>query len=215
MSAKILSLACRAGSIRNQFGVLIEPELDEIGLGSIVARHAMGQLGCVKEDVDRLIFACSGIRPFFPSAAIAIADELGLQCVAFDVTAACASMSIAISSAAAMNGLSLVVGADLLSRTIVSSEPSHLPLQRFADGAAAVIVGQGKSHGPEIVSCYGITHGRWRSYYQANNGVVCIFTNCAQAGSPGMLHQLLGNHNEETHERPEVRWLAASLSQSG
>lgn len=172
MNATIMSLATRVGSIRNQFGALIEPNLDEIALGVSVAHDALSQLPPGEKTVDRVIFASSGIRAIFPSGAIAIATELGLRCVAFDVTAACASMCIAVELAAAMNGRSLIVGADSMSRTIDCNEPSHLPLQRFADGAAALVIGKDQCTGQRIMGHCGVTDGRWRTYYQAAGGKI-------------------------------------------
>ena len=167
----IIALASHVGRARNQYGASIEPELDEIDLGLIVAREALNQLSKEQRNVDRIIFASSGIRQIFPCAAIEIASRLNQNCPAFDVSAACTSLGLAVESAASMKGRSLVIGADCMSRTIDSTDPSHRPLLTFADGAAAIVVdSDGQNQGQRIVGHHGLTDGRWRTFYGSEHG---------------------------------------------
>lgn len=169
MTHKIIAMATRVGSVANQFGAFTEPVDDEIATAVDVATRAVGQL-TDETQIDHVIFAHSGIRQIFPSGAIAIAKDLRLNCVAFDVAAACASMSIAVEIAASMSGRTLVVSADCMSRTIDPNDPSHLPLCGFGDGAAAVVICDKEREGLAIIGHQGITDGRWLEFYGAANG---------------------------------------------
>ena len=106
----IIGLATQVGCVRNEFGALVSPNDDELSLGLAVAKKAIGRASIECACVKRVIFARSGIRQIYPGAAIAIADELGLRdCLAFDVTSACAAMSMSIEIASSMGGCSLLV----------------------------------------------------------------------------------------------------------
>jgi 3-oxoacyl-[acyl-carrier-protein] synthase III len=169
MTKRIISIATRVGNVANQFGAFTEPVDDEITTAVDVATRAIGHVSDGGK-VDRIIFAHSGIRQIFPSGAIAIASNLFLNCVAFDVAAACASMSIAVEIAASMSGRTLVVSADSMSRTIDPDNPSHLPLRGFGDGAAAVMICDKEREGLAIIAHQGITDGRWVEFYGSANG---------------------------------------------
>ena len=170
MSSRIAALATYLGPDRNGNGVAIEPDHDEVGMGVRVAREVFAQLPQSSRAFDSIIFASSGIRQIFPSGGAAIAEALGISCQAFDVTAGCASMSLAVEIGAQMMGSVLVVCSDLLSQTIDSENPAHAPLRSFGDGAAALVIRRDSGPGLRILAHSGKTLGRWRDFYGSKDG---------------------------------------------
>ena len=170
MNARIASVATYVGRDRNEHGVAVEPSLDEVAMAVRVAQKAMAQLTQREMKPDAIIFATSGIRHVFPSGAAAIAEALGLDCEACDVTAGCAAMGIAVQIGDRLRSTSLVVCSDLLSQTIDPRDPSHAPLRRFGDGAAAVVIRHDEGPGPKILSYRSKTVARWRPFYGSKQG---------------------------------------------
>jgi 3-oxoacyl-[acyl-carrier-protein] synthase III len=169
MTSRIAALATYLGPNRNEQGAAVEPALDEVAMAVRVAREAVSRLPC-SGPLDAVIFANSGVRLIFPAGAIAIAEALGLSGRAFDITAGCASMGIAVDIGAHMPGSTLVVCADVLSRTIDPTDPTHAPLRTCGDGAAAVVIRHDSGSGPRIVAQRGMALGRWRRFYSSKNG---------------------------------------------
>lgn len=170
MNARIASVATYVGRDRNEHGAAIEPCLNEVDMAVKVAHEAMAQLGHREKKPDTIVFATSGIRHVFPSGATAIAEALGVDCGACDITAGCASMGIAVQIGERLGSTSLAVCSDLLSQTIDSNDPSHAPLRTFGDGAAAVVITHDEGPGPKILSYRSKTVGRWRSFYGSTHG---------------------------------------------
>ena len=171
MTARIASIATYLNEQRNSFGAAIEPHLDEIEMGFIAVQRLLEKTRIDAKDIDRIIFTSAGIRHVFPSAAAAIADRLNIHCNSFDINAGCTGMNQAIEVASNLNGETLVVCADNLSKTIDENDPTHFALRRFADGAAAVLV----SHdlpGHEIIASFGETRAFFHQYYSASDGKI-------------------------------------------
>jgi 3-hydroxy-3-methylglutaryl CoA synthase len=166
VSARVAALETHLGSGRNEHGAAVDRELDEVAMAVRVARRAAAGAG----PIDAVIFATCGIRPIFPSGAAAITEALGLECPGFDVTAGCASMSVALELAAHRPGTTLVVTSDNLSRTVDPLDPSHAPLKSFGDGAAAALIRRDAGPGPRLVAHRGTTLGSFRRYYASNEG---------------------------------------------
>jgi 3-oxoacyl-[acyl-carrier-protein] synthase-3 len=169
MSVRIAALETYLGPDRNEFGAAVDSAQDEIEMAVSVARRAVARLP-ENAKFDSIIFATCGIRQVFPSGAAAIADALGIDCPGFDVTAGCASMSIAMEVGARMPGSVLVVCSDNLSRTIDASDPSHAPLKSFGDGAAAAVIRRDAGPGPRLLAHRGKTLGRFRKFYGSKDG---------------------------------------------
>jgi len=113
------------------------------------ARRALDNAHVLPEEVDLLVVGT--FTPDFqcPSTACLVQDQLGLDCPAFDVAAACAgfmySMITAAQFVASGNArYALVIGADCNSRIINPGDQRTYPL--FGDGAGAVILAQGDPH---------------------------------------------------------------------
>ncbi len=107
------------------------------------AREALADAGRTPADVDLLLLAT--VTPDHPSPATAsiVAGALGLQCMALDVSAACAGFLHGVDMAAAMITAgraynALVVAADARSRNFDPSD--HRTVVLFGDAAGAAVL---------------------------------------------------------------------------
>ncbi|ALL37596.1 MULTISPECIES: beta-ketoacyl-ACP synthase III [Serratia] len=120
------------------------------------AENALEMAGVAKEDIGLIIVATTTTTHAFPSAACLVQQMLGIKdCAAFDLAAACAGFTYALSVADqyVKNGAvkhALVIGADVLSRTLDPEDRGTIIL--FGDGAGAVVLGA--SEEPGILSTH-------------------------------------------------------------
>jgi len=120
------------------------------------AEKALEMAGVAKEDIGLIIVATTTTTHAFPSAACLVQQMLGIKdCAAFDLAAACAGFTYALSVADqyVKNGAvkhALVIGADVLSRTLDPEDRGTIIL--FGDGAGAVVLGA--SEAPGILSTH-------------------------------------------------------------
>ncbi|MEB6335588.1 beta-ketoacyl-ACP synthase III [Serratia rhizosphaerae] len=125
-------------------------------MGFQAASNALAMAGVAKEDVGLIIVATTTSSHAFPSSACQIQNMLGIKdCAAFDLAAACAGFTYALSVADQYikNGAvkhALVIGADVLSRTLDPEDRGTIIL--FGDGAGAVLLGA--SEQPGILSTH-------------------------------------------------------------
>ncbi len=115
------------------------------------AEKALGMAGVAKEDIGLIVVATTTTTHAFPSAACLVQQMLGIKdCAAFDLAAACAGFTYALSVADqyVKNGAvkhALVIGADVLSRTLDPEDRGTIIL--FGDGAGAVVLGASEEQG--------------------------------------------------------------------
>ncbi|MGQ1888597.1 beta-ketoacyl-ACP synthase III [Serratia marcescens] len=120
------------------------------------AENALEMAGVAKEYIGLIIVATTTTTHAFPSAACLVQQMLGIKdCAAFDLAAACAGFTYALSVADqyVKNGAvkhALVIGADVLSRTLDPEDRGTIIL--FGDGAGAVVLGA--SEEPGILSTH-------------------------------------------------------------
>jgi len=120
------------------------------------AEKALEMAGVDKNDVGLIIVATTTSSHAFPSSACQMQQLLGIKdCAAFDLAAACAGFTYALSVADQYikNGAvkhALVIGADIISRTLDPEDRSTIIL--FGDGAGAVLLGA--SEEPGILSTH-------------------------------------------------------------
>lgn len=125
-------------------------------MGHQASLRALEMAGVAKEEIDLIIVATTSATHAFPSAACQIQALLGIKgCPAFDVAAACAGFTYALSIADqyVKNGAAkhaLVIGADVLARTLDPEDRGTIIL--FGDGAGAVVLGS--SEDPGIISTH-------------------------------------------------------------
>ncbi|MDC9592231.1 beta-ketoacyl-ACP synthase III [Xenorhabdus sp. IM139775] len=131
-------------------------------LGFNAAEKAIEMAGIDKTQIDLIVVATTSSTHAFPSAACQIQQLLGIQGVAaFDVAAACAGFTYALSvvdkfikTGAAKHAL--VIGSDIISRVLDPEDRSTVIL--FGDGAGAMVVGA--SEEPGILSTHLHADGR-------------------------------------------------------
>lgn len=125
-------------------------------MGYQASLKALEMANVAKEDIDLIIVATTSATHAFPSAACQVQSLLGIKgCPAFDVAAACAGFTYALSIADqyVKNGAAkhaLVIGADVLARTLDPEDRGTIIL--FGDGAGAVVLGA--SEEPGILSTH-------------------------------------------------------------
>ncbi|PHM75163.1 beta-ketoacyl-ACP synthase III [Xenorhabdus kozodoii] len=132
-------------------------------LGFKAAEKAIEMAGIDKTQIDLIVVATTSSTHAFPSAACQIQQLLDIQGVAaFDVAAACAGFTYALSVAdkfvktgAAKHAL--VIGSDIISRVVDPKDRSTVIL--FGDGAGAMVVGA--SDEPGILSTHLHADGRY------------------------------------------------------
>jgi len=104
-----------------------------------------------KHDVGLIIVATTSSSHAFPSSACQVQNLLGIKdCAAFDLAAACAGFTYALSVADqyVKNGAvryALVIGADVLTRKLDPEDRGTVIL--FGDGAGAVLLGASEEQG--------------------------------------------------------------------
>ena len=125
-------------------------------MGYQAALRAIEMAGIAKQQIGMIVVATTSATHAFPSAACQIQGMLGIKgCPAFDVAAACAGFTYALSivdqyvKSGAVQ-YALVIGSDVLARTLDPEDRGTLIL--FGDGAGAVVLGA--SEEPGIISTH-------------------------------------------------------------
>jgi len=125
-------------------------------MGYQAALRAIEMAGIDKEQIGMVVVATTSATHAFPSAACQIQGMLGIKgCPAFDVAAACAGFTYALSIAdqyvkSGAVRYALVIGSDVLARTLDPQDRGTIIL--FGDGAGAVVLGA--SEEPGIISTH-------------------------------------------------------------
>ncbi|MBN1577317.1 MAG: ketoacyl-ACP synthase III [Chitinispirillaceae bacterium] len=127
-------------------------------LGMEAAGIALKRAACQPSEIDGII--CATFTPdfFFPSTACRIQAALGCRkAFAFDVSAACAGFTYALTIAnsfvaAGRYNRILVIGAEVISKTLDWTDRSTCIL--FGDGAGAVVVEASTTPGRGVISSY-------------------------------------------------------------
>lgn len=142
----------------------IATEEDNVStMGAKAAQKALVMAGIAANEIDLIIVATTSSTHAFPSAACQIQQILGIQnCAAFDVSAACAGFTYALSISdqfirTGMAKKALVIGSDVLSRVLDPNDRSTLIL--FGDAAGAIVVGC--SQEPGILSTHLHANGNY------------------------------------------------------
>ncbi|MBS1207306.1 MAG: 3-oxoacyl-ACP synthase [Proteobacteria bacterium] len=125
-------------------------------MGYEAAKRALEMAGIDNDQIDLIIVATTSATHAFPSAACQIQNMLEIKgCPAFDIAAACAGFTYALSIADqyVKSGAvkhALVIGSDVLARTLDPNDRGTIIL--FGDGAGAVVLGA--SEEPGIISTH-------------------------------------------------------------
>lgn len=150
-------------------------------MGQQAGEQALQAAGLTAQDVDLIIVATTSNHNAFPSAACEVQNLLGIHNIpAFDVSAACAGFTYALSVAdnfikAGSAKNVLVIGADALAGTCDPEDRGTIIL--FGDGAGAVVVTA--SEQPGILSTHINADGRFGELLKlpnverGNEGTLC------------------------------------------
>lgn len=139
------------------------PEETVASMGFAAAQRALEMAGVDANDIGLIIVATTSSSHAFPSSACMIQQMLGVKdCAAFDLAAACAGFTYALSVADQYikNGAvkqALVIGSDVLARTLDPNDRGTIIL--FGDGAGAVVLGASEEQG--IISTHLHADGRY------------------------------------------------------
>lgn len=131
-------------------------------MGHYAAEKALAMAGVNKNDVGLIIVATTSSSDAFPSSACRIQRLLDIEdAISFDLAAACAGFSYALSVADlyvkhGVVSYAVVVGSDVLSRALSPEDRGVIIL--FGDGAGAVVLGS--SEEPGILSTHLHAGGR-------------------------------------------------------
>ena len=120
-------------------------------LGYEAAKRALEMAGIDASELGLIVVATTSATHAFPSAACQIQDMLGVKgAPAFDIAAACAGFTYALSVAdqyvkSGAGKYALVIGADTLARTCDPTDRGTIII--FGDGAGAVVLGASEEQG--------------------------------------------------------------------
>jgi 3-oxoacyl-[acyl-carrier-protein] synthase-3 len=112
------------------------------GLGTLAGRRAIEDAGIDPKDIDFLVLATTTPDRLIPATSTSIAHQLGLECPAMDLNAACSGFMYAVRTAQGLleTGAKrvLVVGAETLSRWVDWTDRNTAVL--LADGGGAAVL---------------------------------------------------------------------------
>ncbi len=108
------------------------------------AKAALENAGTTVDQIDLIIVATCTPDHFFPATAAIVQEAIGaVRCAAFDINAVCSGFSYALEVGASMVRAgyrrALVIGADVMSRTVNWEDRSTCVL--FGDAAGAAVLG--------------------------------------------------------------------------
>lgn len=148
----LASLGCDADWIVQRTGIQerrhAPSEMTTSDMAVRAAQNAIEDAGIARGDIDLLLMATMTPDYLLPATAAQVQHQLGLQCAAVDMTAACAGFLYAMVTgfqyvATGCSRYALIIGADINSRITNPQDKRTYPL--FGDGAGAVVLGPGGS----------------------------------------------------------------------
>ncbi len=118
-------------------------------MGCKAALAALENSGVKKEEIDLILAASVSGESISPSVSCMIQNLLGVSCMALDISAACSAFVFMLETAAGFFARGkakkvLVIGAERLSRIVDWEDRGTCVI--FADGAGAVVLGEGDSY---------------------------------------------------------------------
>jgi 3-oxoacyl-(acyl-carrier-protein) synthase III len=178
------------------------PDETVVAMSVAAAREALDQAGVQPGQVDTVIVATVSHLLQTPSAATAIAHELGTTGAAFDISAACAGFchGLALASDLVRAGSVrhvLVIGVERLSDITSSTDRGTAFI--FSDGAGAAVVGPAEAQGIGPV-VWGSDGGKYDLIRQTED-----WRDVVAAGSADMPHLVMQG-------REVFRWAAFEMA---
>jgi 3-oxoacyl-[acyl-carrier-protein] synthase-3 len=187
-NADLAALGCDSDWIVRRTGILERRHATEDQATSDLCYEAavrcLADAAVSADDLDLIIVGTMTPDHFTPSTACHLQRRLGAFAGAMDLSAACAGFTYAMTTGAQFVAAGnakrvLVIGADLMSRTIDPNDKKTFPL--FGDGAGAVLLGPDESgpakESPDLV----------------NSSKDAEATNAATDGRSGIMSYQLGS----------------------
>jgi 3-oxoacyl-[acyl-carrier-protein] synthase III len=117
-------------------------------LALAATQQCLQRAGCSAKEIDLLLVCTMTPDHLTPSTACLVQHALGATCAAIDMNAACSGFMYGLITAAQFvrSGVYrrvLVIGAEVMSRTIDPADLKTVPL--FGDGAGAILLGAGEA----------------------------------------------------------------------
>lgn len=150
LNEDLVQLGCDADWIVQRTGIRqrrhAPRDVDTSTLAAQAARACLAAANRPASDVDLIVVATATPDTPIPSTACHVQQRLQTAAAAMDVNAACSGFVYGLVTASQFvstgaSRLALVIGADLMSRTVNPRDPKTYPL--FGDGAGAVLVAAG------------------------------------------------------------------------
>lgn len=148
----LISLGCDAEWIVQRTGIRerrhAPADMSTSDMARAAAERALKDSGVSPSEIDLLILATLSPDRLMPATATTVQDQLGLNCGAMDLSAACSGFVYALVTAmqfvaTGSSKRALVVGSDTNSRVINPQDKKTYPL--FGDGAGAVVLAPGSN----------------------------------------------------------------------
>ena len=119
------------------------PEDTTVTLATAAGAEAIKDAGVNPEEIDLLVLATLTPVQQLPASSVYVQDNLGLQCGAFDLAAACSGFvySLVMADALVQTGgarSALIIGSEVLTAVVDPSDRGTRIL--FGDGAAAAVI---------------------------------------------------------------------------
>ena len=144
------------------------------GLSTEAARLAMAEAGVEPADIDQIVLATTSPDHVCPGTAPAVARELGINCGAFDVQAACSGWvyGLVVANGFVLQGMEriLVIGAETLDRITDYHDRGTGIL--FGNGAGAAVVERDPSGNGQLLSWDLGSNGNYVHILYADHGDV-------------------------------------------
>lgn len=146
----LASLGCDSDWILQRTGIRerrhAPADMATSDLATAAARRAIASAAIDPTEIDLLVLGTFTPDQLCPQTATTVQHQLGLNCPAMDVAAACAGFMYALVTAAqyvatGCSKYALVIGADLNTRILDPADVKTFPL--FGDGAGAVVLTAG------------------------------------------------------------------------
>jgi 3-oxoacyl-[acyl-carrier-protein] synthase III len=142
------------------------------GLATQAAQRALTAAGVGPESIDQVILATTSPDHICPGTAPAVARELGLECGAFDLQAACSGWvyGLVMANGLLLQGMNriLVIGAETLDRITDYHDRGTGIL--FGNGAGAAVIERDDSGQGQLLSWDLGANGNWVHILYADHG---------------------------------------------
>lgn len=159
----LANLGCDADWILQRTGIRerrhAPPGVTTSDLAIAAAEKCLAAASASRSDIDLLILATMSPDRLLPATATEVQRRLGLNCGAFDLSAACAGFTYALTAgmqfvATGSSRKALIIGADANSRVINPTDVKSYPL--FGDGAGAVLLAPGSTEQGALAYTLGV-----------------------------------------------------------